>query len=117
MKFWKIISISALIFTSIASATTAGDIALGKIIGIKHYDLNNAKLIKLYFNRSDIRNSDCVERDMAYATITSSKHDEASMSRMLSMALSAHMADKSVRFFSESKTCEIDLIGIQSTYY
>jgi len=117
MKFWKVISIGLFVFSGVANATSAGDIALGKIVGIKYYDLSNAKLIKLYLNINDIKNADCVDRGRAYATITFSKHDEATVNRMLSMAMATQMAEKSVRLYSEGITCEVDFIGIQDSYY
>lgn len=115
MKFGKLAAITALLFSGIANSE--GDIAFGKILAIKHYDLNSTKLIKLYLHTNDNKNSTCLEQGMSTATITFTQHDEAAINRMLSMAMSAQMAGKSIRLYSENNTCENDLIGIQDSYF
>jgi hypothetical protein len=107
----KIIICLSFIFSLNASAGT--DIGFGTIKGIKQYD-SSTKYIKVYFNSDAANvNEDC----NLEATITYSVHDEASVNRMLSIALSAYMAGKKVRINSSVDSCEADFIAIQESYF
>lgn len=107
-----------LLLVFISPSLLAGDIGFGQIDAIKQYDFNDTKLIKIYLNsNSQYKKTECLENERQMGTITLSKHDVAQMNRMLSLATAAYMADKKVRLYSESNSCEIDFISLQEVYF
>lgn len=96
----------------------ADSIGLGKVDGIKEYDFNTLKRIKIYLEGSaTIRNMDCQENGKTYGFITTSKHDANTVNRMFSMATAAYFSGKKIRLFSESNTCEIDFLALQESEF
>ncbi|KZN59026.1 hypothetical protein [Pseudoalteromonas luteoviolacea] len=98
----------------------AADIALGNIRGLKVYDFDNNKSIRIYFEKNAIHTNSnaCVEQGYQTAIITVAKHDEATVDRMLSIVLAAQMANKKIRVASaNANSCEVDFIALQESYF
>jgi hypothetical protein len=114
MSIFKVIVILSIF--SLCQQAFAGDIGHGTIKGVKVYDFSNSKVTKIYFNDDVTRK---IEVDCnGVANITHSAHDEATSQKMLSVALSAYMAGKKVRIYSQaSGSCEVGLISVQETYF
>jgi len=94
----------------------AADIGYGTIKGIKVYDFSNSKVTRIYLNDNASRQIE--ESCKGIADITHSAHDEATSQKMLSVALSAYMAGKKVRIYSEvTGSCEVSLISVQESYF
>lgn len=107
-----------LLLAFISPSLLAGDIGFGKIDAIKQYDFNDTKLVKIYLNPSSIyKKNQCLENERQMGTITLSMHDAAQINRMVSLATAAYMADKKVRLYSGSNSCEIDFISLQEVYF
>lgn len=97
------------------SAAQAEDIAFGTIKGIKVYDFPDSKVTKIYFNSDAIHQS---EPCQGIGNITHSLHEDKTIKQMLSVALSAYMSGKKIRAYAKMDgSCEIDLIGVQDTYF
>ena len=99
----------------ISSSAFAGDIAFGKLKGIKIYDYANSKVTNLHFD--DSATSKSVEGCNGVATITHSLHPEESTKQMMSIAIAAYMSGKKVRAASAGNTCELDFLAMQETYF
>ncbi|KPZ73124.1 hypothetical protein AN944_00272 [Shewanella sp. P1-14-1] len=94
----------------------AADIAFGKVIGVKHYDFNNVKVIKVYFSKESTHQT--TEMCNGVGTITQTKHSEQVVSQMQSIAMAGYLSGSKVRAYSESNdSCEIDLISLQERYF
>ncbi len=114
MSIIKIFVLSSFIF--LCSKGMAADIGHGTIKGVKVYDFSNSKVTKIYLNDDATRKTEASCNGVA--DITHSAHDEATAQKMLSIALSAYMAGKKVRVYSEvAGSCEVSLISVQDTYF
>ena len=103
-------------FICLCSRGMAADIGHGTIKAIKVYDFSNSKMTKIYLNDDATRKTEASCNGIA--NITHSAHDEATAQKMLSIALSAYMAEKKVRIYSEvAGSCEVSLISVQDIYF
>lgn len=112
MRLTKFIAIAVLSLSSLVAS--AGEIAYGTIKGVKVYDFASRKATHIYYS-ADARffeESGCE----GVAIITHSLHGD-STEKMLSVALSAYMAGKKVRAFSEAiGSCEVGLLSVSDVY-
>jgi hypothetical protein len=103
-------------FSGIGFQAAAADIGFGTVKGIKVFDFSNRKVTKIYFSEDAIRRTE--SQCNGVADITHILHDEATAQKMISVALSAYMAGKKIRAYSEtSGSCEASLISVQETYF
>lgn len=73
-------------------------------------------MTRIYLNDDTTRKTEASCNGIA--DITHNAHDEATAQKMLSIALSAYMANKKVRIYSEvTGSCEVDFIYIQESYF
>lgn len=94
----------------------AADIGFGTIKGIKVYDFSNSKVTKLYLSDDSIRKVEAQCNGVGH--ITHSKHDSETTQKMMSVAISAYMANKKVRLFSQDAgSCEVHMISLQQAYF
>ena len=103
-------------FLCFCSRGVAADIGHGTIKGVKVYDFSNSKVTRIYLNDNATHKTETSCEGVA--NITHSAHDEATAQKMLSVALSAYMAGKKVRIYSEvAGRCEVSLISVQESYF
>lgn len=101
-----------------SSYSFAESIGFGTVAGIKQYDMGSKKQINIYLEPgAQHTNPDCIENDRPYGHISHSLHDEAVINRMLSIVLAGHMADKKIRLYSDTDSCEIDFVAIQESVF
>ena len=92
----------------------AGDIGFGTLKGVKLYDFGKNPRLLLIFN-DDLQRAD---RSCAgQASFTFNEHSPEVIDRTMSIALSAYMANKKVRVFSDRDSCEANFISIQEAYF
>lgn len=115
----KLIFTLFFLITMLPTAFAAGaNIGHGTVKAIKVYSNASPKFTKIYLNL-DASNVDLPECNYA-ATITHNKYenDKAALNQMMSIVLSAYMANKKIRLWtSDDTTCEANMVSIQESYF
>ena len=98
--------------------TYADSIGFGKIAGIKQYAFSSTQNIKVFFQAdATLINETCKESQRVYGVITANNHDAEIIDRMLSLIMTAYVANKKVRLHSEDNSCEIGFVSLQEEYF
>ena len=110
--FFKNIILASFLLLS-CSSSFAGDIAYGTIKAIKVYNTTSQKVTKIYFNDDSTHLDEASCNAIAIVQHTAENDED----KMLSVALSAYMAGKKARAYSETAgSCYINLLTVSDTY-
>ncbi|MBW8183478.1 hypothetical protein [Shewanella nanhaiensis] len=112
----KLLTLAILLIFS--TTCHSGSIGFGTVVGVKQYDLGENKTVTIYLspNATSV-NESCVNNGIVFGHITPSKHDEATMNRMFSLATAAYMSDKRLRLHSNTNSCEVDFVALQESVF
>ena len=109
----KILVLGVVIFGLVSINLSAGNIGFGTIKAIKVYNFNNDKRTRIFFDDDATHlNAGCANG----AYIMHTPDNESFINKMMSVAISAYMANKKVRIYSNTSTCEADFISLEKTY-
>lgn len=118
---YRLVTVNKIIITLLllfSSVSYAGSIGFGKVVGIKQYDFSSNNTIKIFLHPdAALSNESCIEKQRVYGVITPSKHDANVIDRMLSLLMTAYVADRKIRLHSESNSCEIDFVSLQEDVF
>ncbi len=94
----------------------AGDnIAFGLVKGIKVYHFATTKETRIAFESSATHQS--IPGCNLEAKLVHSQHDDATLNRLLGLALTAYTSGRKLRAYSSNDDCNADFLALQETYF
>jgi hypothetical protein len=102
-----------LLFSEVDAAS--GNIAFGYLKGVKIYDWDGTKEIRLHFSEG-VSNMD-IDGCNGVAIISESVHTAETLDRMLTLAVTAYTAGRKIRAYSQKGTCEADFLSLQDSIF